>query len=89
MNRTGVQKLLVEAAGYGCVKLVRLLLEHDAAPGIRGPEGATPLQAAGKRGGDSAHLIHRNHGNQDGALVLAASSSAPSWLLFHFAEQSF
>ena len=40
-------------------------------------------------GGDSAHLVHRNGGNQDGALVLAASTSTPSWLLFHFAEQSF
>lgn len=37
----------------------------------------------------SAHLIHRNRNGQDGALVLAASSEAPSWLLFRFAEQSF
>jgi hypothetical protein len=40
---------------------------------------------------DSAHLVHRNDSNGahdvDGALVLAPSSSAPLFLLFHFDGQ--
>lgn len=40
-------------------------------------------------GGDSAHLIHRNHTNEDGAVVLDADGENPTWLLFHFATQTF
>lgn len=40
-------------------------------------------------GGASAHLVHRNRQDRDGALVLGASSNSPRWLLFHFDEQSF
>lgn len=40
-------------------------------------------------GGDSAHLVHRNQKGRDGALVLGAASSAPRWLVFHFATQTF
>lgn len=38
---------------------------------------------------ESAHLVHRNATNQDGAIVLAPSSATPSFLLFHFADQTF
>jgi hypothetical protein len=38
---------------------------------------------------ESAHLIHRNDGKADGAIVVAPESNAPSFLLFHFADQSF
>jgi hypothetical protein len=38
---------------------------------------------------ESAHLVHRNATNQDGAIVLAPSSATPSLLLFHFADQTF
>lgn len=37
---------------------------------------------------DSAHLIHRNTANADGALVLDATTS-PHYLLFRFANQTF
>lgn len=37
----------------------------------------------------SAHLVHRNGGGRDGALVLNAGSESPEWWLFHFANQSF
>src|SRR5512140_225608 len=38
---------------------------------------------------DSAHLIHYNGGNQDGAIVLGATTATPKWLLFHFSNQVF
>ena len=37
---------------------------------------------------ESAHLIHRNKTNEDGAIVVSPTT-APRFLLFHFAEQSF
>jgi hypothetical protein len=37
----------------------------------------------------SAHLIHRNGNNNDGALVLNPTSAIPTFMLFHFANQSF
>lgn len=37
----------------------------------------------------SAHKVHRNGSNTDGALVLNPTSAAPTWVLFHFANQSF
>jgi hypothetical protein len=38
---------------------------------------------------DSAHLIHRNLANEDGAIVVGVDSASPTWLLFAFADQSF
>jgi hypothetical protein len=38
---------------------------------------------------DSAHLIHRNLTNQDGAIVLDVDGASPTWLLFSFADQTF
>jgi hypothetical protein len=37
----------------------------------------------------SAHLVHRNLTNQDGAIVVRPESGAPHYLLIRFAEQSF
>jgi hypothetical protein len=37
----------------------------------------------------SAHLIHRNHPNQDGAIVVRPDSAHPRYLLFRFANQVF
>lgn len=37
---------------------------------------------------ESAHLVHRNKTNQDGAIVLSPSAS-PTFLLFHFDGQTF
>jgi hypothetical protein len=38
---------------------------------------------------DSAHLIHRNITNQDGAIVIGPDTANPHYLLFRFANQSF
>lgn len=38
---------------------------------------------------DSAHLVHRVNGTNDGAVVVDPMSDAPTFLMFHFAEQSF
>jgi hypothetical protein len=40
-------------------------------------------------GGASAHLVHRNKTDQDGAIVLAPNSPNPTFLLFHFEQQVF
>ncbi len=40
-------------------------------------------------GGNSAHLIHRNLANQDGAIVIDPMSDKPRYLLFHFDDQTF
>lgn len=40
-------------------------------------------------GGSSAHLIHRQTGNKDGAIFLHPDSSSPRVLLFHFDNQTF
>ena len=37
----------------------------------------------------SAHLTHRNGSNRDGAIVLNPRSATPTWLVFHFADQTF
>jgi hypothetical protein len=38
---------------------------------------------------DSAHLVHRNAANQDGAIVLHADGAHPKILLFSFDSQTF
>jgi hypothetical protein len=40
-------------------------------------------------GGDSVHLVHRYGMNEDGALVVNPDAVAPTWLVFHFADQTF
>lgn len=37
----------------------------------------------------SAHLIHRNTGTRDGAIVIGPDTAAPTWLLFQFANQTY
>jgi len=37
----------------------------------------------------SAHLVHRNLTNQDGAIVVRPESATPHWMLVRFDEQSF
>lgn len=38
---------------------------------------------------DSAHLVHRNLANQDGAIVVDVDGASPTWLLFAFSNQTF
>jgi len=40
-------------------------------------------------GGASAHKIHRNNTEADGAIFLDPDSASPTMLLFHFADQQF
>jgi hypothetical protein len=37
----------------------------------------------------SAHLVHRNLTNQDGAIVLGPDTASPHYLLFRFSDQTF
>ena len=37
----------------------------------------------------SAHLVHRNLTNQDGAIVIRPDGASPRWILIRFAEQTF
>jgi hypothetical protein len=46
-------------------------------------------ESSGGTFASSAHLIHRNNGKSDGALVLDPTSSAPRYLLFRFDNQVF
>jgi hypothetical protein len=57
-------------------------LETDLVPGAKVSVFAT------SSGGDSAHLVHRNAANRDGAIVLAPDT-APHYLLTAFPDQSF
>jgi hypothetical protein len=38
---------------------------------------------------DSAHLVHRNLQNADGAIVIRPDSAQPHWLLLRFLDQTF
>ena len=38
---------------------------------------------------DSAHLIHRNAANADGAIVIDPASATPHYLMFRFSNQTF
>jgi hypothetical protein len=37
----------------------------------------------------SAHLVHRNETNQDGAIVIGPDTASPHYLLFCFSDQTF
>lgn len=47
---------------------------------------ATSFSGASASG---AHLVHRTGPNVDGALVVDPTSSAPQYILFYFADQTF
>jgi len=57
-------------------------LETDLVPGAKVSVFAT------SSGGNSAHLVHRNATNEDGAIVLTPDT-APHYLLTAFPEQTF
>jgi hypothetical protein len=40
-------------------------------------------------GPDGGHLVHRHAANDDGAIVINPLSASPTYLLFHFANQTF
>lgn len=51
--------------------------------------GAPVSVYATSSGGDSAHLVHRNATDQDGAIVIDPASSSPLYMLFRFSNQTF
>ena len=53
------------------------------------PIGAPVSVYATSSGGDSAHLVHRNATDQDGAIVVDPASSSPLYMLFRFSNQTF
>jgi hypothetical protein len=58
---------------------------------ITGPltVGAPVSVYATSSGGDSAHLVHRNKLDQDGAIVVNPNTATPTFLLLAFSTQSF
>jgi hypothetical protein len=60
-----------------------------AAPIEVGAPIAVYASSSGGSFSNSTHLIHRNGGNADGALVIDPTGAAPRWLLFSFADQTF
>jgi hypothetical protein len=70
------------------------LTQMDVAPLTAAVTNAIPLDVpvsvfASTTGGNSAHLVHRNTTNQDGAIVLDPTSPSPTYLLFAFLNTDF
>ena len=55
----------------------------------RVPLGMAVSVFATSSGGASAHLVHRNALNQDGAIVIDAAGQNPTYLFFAFADSTF
>jgi len=51
--------------------------------------GAPISVYATSSGGDSAHLVHRNRPDQDGAIVVNPNTASPTFLLLAFSTQTF
>jgi hypothetical protein len=60
-----------------------------AAPIDVGAPIAVYATSSGGTFAHSAHLIHRNGGGEDGAIVIDPTGASPRWLLFSFADQTF
>jgi hypothetical protein len=70
------------------------LVQMDMAPLVAAVTDAISLNVpvsvyASTSGGESAHLVHRNTTNQDGAIVLDPTSASPTYLLFAFLNTDF
>jgi hypothetical protein len=72
-------------APYPMNDLVRQVLNRVAL----GEKVSVFARSSGGTKADSAHLIHRNGGNVDGAVVLDPTSATARFLLFAFANQDF
>ncbi len=68
-------------------------LEHAAARVYDAVTVGAPLSVYSTSSGGtyaaSAHKIHRNGQQNDGAIIVDPTSAQPTWLLFHFANQTF
>jgi hypothetical protein len=72
-------------APYPMADLVHLVLDKVTL----GEKVSVFATSAGGTKADSAHLIHRNGGDVDGAVVLDPTSATARFLLFAFANQDF
>ena len=73
-------------AAFTALTLEEGVAKIAAALKIGDPVSVYATVGAGRR--ESAHLIHRNKTNKDGAIVVSPTSR-PAFLLFHFATQTF
>ncbi|MGH7284189.1 MAG: hypothetical protein ACRELY_21900, partial [Polyangiaceae bacterium] len=68
---------------------------NDTATAVQATTGAldigahVSIYATAQGEADSAHLVHRNATNADGAIVIDPEDPNPTWLLFAFSDQSF
>jgi hypothetical protein len=75
-------------AGWEALDLVEAT-SWIAAPIDVGAPIAVYATSSGGTFSHSTHLVHRNGGNADGALVIDPTGPSPRWLLFSFADQTF
>lgn len=80
-----VADLKVHSPNFGSVPLTELAqkIETDLADANHISVYATAY------GSDGVHLVHRNHGGTDGAVVVRPLSAVPHVLAFCFADQGF
>ena len=76
-------------AGWQYIDMPHAIVQVNDPLTIGAPLSVYGTSSGGDRA-DSAHLIHRHANHDDGAIVVNPTSSAPTWLLFHFAnDQAF
>ena len=73
-------------ATFAALTLDEAVAKVDALLKVGEPISVYGTSGAGRP--ESAHLIHRNRANQDGALV-ANPTTNPTFILFHFGNQTF
>jgi len=76
-----------EDAGFAPLTLAEAVAKIDGELVVGDPVAVYATSGAGRP--ESAHLVHRNKQNEDGAIVVRPGSADAKFLLFHFAEQSF
>ena len=75
-------------AGWDALTLEQVATRiYDAVP-LGAPLSVYSTSSGGDRAA-SAHLVHRNGRMNDGAIVIDPRGAEPTWLLFHFANQTF
>jgi hypothetical protein len=75
-------------AGWEAVPFEQLAVRvYDAVP-LGAPLSVYSTSSGGATAA-SSHLIHRNGQQNDGAIIIDPLGANPTWLLFHFANQTF
>ncbi|MBX3189920.1 MAG: hypothetical protein KF819_23035 [Labilithrix sp.] len=67
--------------------LAEAVAQIDGEVKVGDPVSVYAVSGAGRP--ESAHLVHRNRRDEDGAIVVLPSSATPKFLLFHFDGQTF